>query len=205
MPSKACGSGRLGNRRRSRCATASGSRPSSTSVLTDSCAGSGGTGRSAARSRSASSASTSDAHPSSPSASSPLELTRHRLGDQRGAPAHVVAAASPPGRRATPPRLRCRATGSVSPSAGAGAHCSTTPQGSPAASDSLDDVLELFEELRRAARLGLGRSPVVTGQQQRVLGAGDRHVQQPALLVDATQRETVLVVRDLVRQLSFDR
>ena len=40
----------------------------------------------------------------------------------------------------------------------------------------------------------------MTGQQQGVLGAGDRDVQQPALLVDAALFEATPVIGDLVGQ-----
>jgi hypothetical protein len=64
----------------------------------------------------------------------------------------------------------------------------------------LDDVLELAEEIGGATGFGLGGAPMVTRQQQGVLGAGDRHVQQPALLVDAALLEVPFVIGDLVRQ-----
>ncbi len=57
------------------------------------------------------------------------------------------------------------------------------------------------QEVRRAARFGAGGAPMVSGQQQRVLGAGERDVQQPALLVDAALVELALVGADAVRQL----
>ena len=64
----------------------------------------------------------------------------------------------------------------------------------------LDDVLELAEEIGGATGLGLRGAPMVTRQQQGVLGAGERHVQQPALLVDAALLEAPLVIGDLVGQ-----
>ena len=41
---------------------------------------------------------------------------------------------------------------------------------------------------------------MVARQQQGVLGAGERHVQQPALLVDAAQLEAPFVFGNLVGQ-----
>ncbi len=65
----------------------------------------------------------------------------------------------------------------------------------------VDDVFELEQEIRRSARLDAGGSPVVAGQQQGVFRTGDRHVQQPALLVEATLIQLAAVCRDCVRQL----
>ncbi len=206
-PARHAGRARLGRRRRSRRATASGSRPSSTSVLTDSCSGQRRRGRcGATRSRSASSASTSAAQSVGAVGRSRRALPTSPASHQRCArgPRHSRrAAAGSAGQTAS---IVLSRNGFGSPSAGAGAQCSTTPHGLAGGSaDRVDDVLELAEEIRRSARLGLGGAPVVTGQQQRVLGAGERHIQQPALLVDAALLEAALVLGDLVRQALSDR
>ena len=87
-------------------------------------------GRSAARSRSASSASTSAAQPVDVVGRSRPSSPDIACVDQRGAAVHVVAARARRGRRARPLRLRLSRNGFGSPSAGAGAQCSTTPHGS---------------------------------------------------------------------------
>ncbi len=65
---------------------------------------------------------------------------------------------------------------------------------------AVDDVLDLAEEVRGAARFGLGGAPVVAGHQQGVLGAGDRDVEKPAFLVDASLLELIAVGDDAVGQ-----
>ena len=57
-----------------------------------------------------------------------------------------------------------------------------------AAAGGLDDVLDVAQEIRRPARGGFGGAPVVPGDQQGVLGAGQRDVEQAALLVDAARQ-----------------
>ena len=180
----------------------------STSALTDSC---GGQRRRAplrrAASRSASSASTSAAQSVDVVGVRRLDARRAAiaLAHQRG-PAVDVAA--PRARRiGGPDRLdhACRATGSAHRRQARAPTARRRRTGRRPSADGVDDVLDLAEELRRPARLGLGGAPVVTGQQQRVLGAGERHVQQPALLVDATLIERALVLGDLVGQRLSDR
>ena len=55
------------------------------------------------------------------------------------------------------------------------------------------DLEEFLEEHRRPARLLVALGPVVRGHQQLVLGPSQRHVQQPAVLLQATLLDRVLV------------
>ena len=57
----------------------------------------------------------------------------------------------------------------------------------------VDNVLDLQQEVRRAARGGSAGTPVVARQQQGVLGPGQRDVEQSALLVVAAQRQLIAV------------
>ena len=157
----------------------------------------------ATRSRSASSASTSAAQ-SSATVGRRVEPSRHRAAHQRGPAIHVTAAR--PRRIGGPHRLDNLVPQRVRVTVGR----RWRPVFDHAArlagvGRAVDDLLELAEELRRSPRLGLGGAPVVTRQQQRVLRAGERHVQQPALLVDAALIEPALVLGDLVRQQLSDR
>ena len=162
-------------------------------------------GRCERRSRSASSASTSAAHPSTsasprrvPGAPPAMAAT-----DELGAAVDAGAARHPPGRRATMRSITLSRNGFDSPSAGAGAQCSTTPHGVARGRGPVDHVLDLEQEVRRSARLGLGGTPVMTRQQQRVLGAGERDVQQAALLVDPALIERLRVLGRSCRTSAF--
>ena len=66
------------------------------------------------------------------------------------------------------------------------------------AAGGLDDVADLDQEVRRAARGGFGGAPVMPGQQQGVLGAGQRDVEQSAFLVYAAGQQLVAVGVDEV-------
>jgi hypothetical protein len=90
------------------------------------------------------------------------------------------------------------------PSAGAGAQCSTTPQWIACGFRLLDDVLELAEEIGRAAGLGFGGAPVVAREQQGVPPARVSAHTAATLLVDAALLEAAFV-SEILSDNRFDR
>ena len=208
VPRRACGLGGSGSGRRSREASPAGSAASSTSRLTVSCGGSSTAGRARAAARSASSTSTSAAQPSGSSSSGSGGGSRSSSGswdagiglaagrrarragaqggpDQLGARLDVGRAGAE--RVGGPERGGLLQRGRVD---GVGRRAPRPRSRAPCASADLD------EELRRQPRLLAGGGPAVPGQQQHPLGPGERHVEQPPLLDQASLVERLGVGLD---------
>ena len=201
MPSNACGSGRAGSRYISRCAAPAGSRARSTRPLTDNWLGRA-SGR---RLRGAGPLGQQGIDVGGPAVDvgggSRRSLAgRHRLRHQRRTAFDVAAAHRQ--RIGGPDRFDNVVAQRVSFTIGGrGGPMFHHPAGIAGRGRTVDDVFEFAKEVRRAPRLDSGRTPVMAGHQQGVLGPGDRYVQQPALLVDTTLIELAAVLGDLVRQL----
>ena len=201
VPSKACGSGRSGSRRCSRVDAADGVASDVHKALTDSCGGKATGGAWSRRSRSASNASTSAAS----------RRDRHHVVGRRlpcaaartsTAPRSTSERRAPNGSAGQDASITLSRNGFGSPSGGAGAQCSMMPHGlAPAADASMTSLISIRNS-DGPRRLGLGGAPLVAGQQQRVFRAGQRHIEQPAFLVDLPLLEVAIVLgRWLVGQL----
>ncbi len=215
MPRRACGFGGNGSGRRSRAASAAGSAASSTSWLTDSCAGSATVGPGAG----GGALGQQDVDVGGP-ALRVVELRvlrglgrkqvhlaaglRGGLGTRRAALGRARAA--PPGRA---PRRRARAadrapSGSAGHSAvgwSSGGRVFVVVRGFVGPLLGAVHGGDLDEELRGLPRPVASGAPPVPGGEQHALGPGERDVEQPPLLGEPPLVERVGVRLDRVLEL----